>query len=305
MKGGNIMKRNSLFKVLPLVLFFFLVLPYCGSARDIAPVVSTDWLEENLTKPGLTILDVRKVEEYRTGHIANALNSYYGAWAYKKGELYSEIPDTDDLNDIIGSMGIDWDSWVVVVGKTDTPRESYQCSRVACTLQYAGLVNVALLDGGMNKWVRDKKPLSTTVVRAKEKPFAGRYKKDKFADKDYVRSRLGKIVLLDVREADLFTGKKKLDCIAKPGHMPGAVNLPTSCAFNDDGTFKSKDELAVIAESVAGKDRAKEIVTYCDTGQCCPTWSYLMREILGYSNIRIYDGSMQEWTQDPQNPVVK
>jgi thiosulfate/3-mercaptopyruvate sulfurtransferase len=250
------MKINVLSKLLSLIILVIL-LPGIGQARDIPPIVSADWLQANLKNPKLIILDVRRVEHYREGHIPKALSAFYGAWAYKKDGLFSEIPDLDDLNDTIGYAGISMDSWVVVTGKVDTPRLSYQSARVACTLQYAGLVNVALLDGGMNKWFSDKKPLSTNIIRTKEKPFQGKYQKDKFADKDYIKSRLGKIILLDVREPEYFTGKKKMDCVPQMGRIPGAFNLPTSCAFNKDGTFKAKEELAVIAEAAAGKDRSK------------------------------------------------
>ena len=269
------------------------------------PIVSVDWLEANLKNPKLIILDVRRVEDYREGHIPKAINAYHGAWAYKKGELFTEVPDPDDLEDTIGSVGIGWDSWVVVVGNARTLREIYQVSRVACTLRYAGLDDVAILDGGMDKWIRDNKPLSTDTVRAKERLFRGKFRKDHFADKEYVQSRLGKIVLLDVRESDIFTGKRKLDCITKLGHIPGAVNLPSSCAFNSDGTVKSKEALAALAEAAVGKDRSTEVVTYCDVGQCCPVWKYLMKRVLGYKNVRIYDGAMQEWTLDPDAPVTK
>ena len=95
-----------------------------------------------------------------------------------------------------------------------------------------------------------------------------------------------------------------MDCVAKAGHIPGALNMPTSCAFNADKTFKTKKELTAIVEAAAGQDRNQAIITYCDTGQCCPIWSYLMKQILGYTNVRLYVGSMQEWTQDPQAPVT-
>ena len=298
------MKSNVLSKLLPLIIFLIL-LPSLAGAREIAPIVSADWLQANRKNPKLIILDVRRVEDYREGHIPKALNAFYGAWAYKKNGLFSEIPELDDLDDTIGYAGISLNSWVVVTGKVDTPRLSYQSARVACTLQYAGLVNVALLDGGMNKWFSDKNPLSTDIVRTKKKPFQGKYRKEHFADKDYVKSRLGKIILLDVREPEYFTGKKKMDCVPQMGRIPGAFNLPTSCAFNKDGTFKSNDELAVIAEAATGKDRSKEIVTYCDIGQCCPVWSYLLAEVLGYTNVRLYIGSMQEWMNDPQAPVTR
>jgi thiosulfate/3-mercaptopyruvate sulfurtransferase len=298
------MKNNALSRLLVL-LILALLLPSIGQAREIPPIVSADWLLNNIKNPKLIILDVRRVELYREGHIPKALSAFYGAWAHKKDGLFSEIPELDDLNDTIGYAGISMNSWVVVTGKVDNPRESYQSARVACTLQYAGIVNVALLDGGMNKWFLDKNPLSTDIIHTKEKLFQGKYLKNSFADKDYIKSRLGKIILLDVREAEYFSGKKKMDCVPRSGRIPGAFNLPTSCAFNKDGTFKSKEELSVIAESAAGKDRSKEIVTYCDIGQCCPIWSYLLREVLGYSKVRLYDGSMQEWMEDVQAPVER
>jgi len=298
------MKANVFFKLLPLIVSVFL-LPVIGESRNIDPLVSTRWLAANLNNPKLIVLDVRRVEDYREGHIPGAVNCFYGAWTYQKDGLFSEIPDEDDLNDTIGYMGIGFDSWIVVTGRMDTPRLSYQSARVACTLQYAGIENVALLDGGMNKWIEEKRPLSNMVVRNRAKLFQGKYTKTKFAGKADIQNRLGSILLLDVREPEFFSGQKKLDCIPKTGHIPGAFNLPTSCAFNNDKTFKTKEELTAIVEAVTGKDRSKEIITYCDTGQCCPIWSYLLVEMLGYTNVRLYDGAMQEWMQDPQAPVVR
>ena len=297
------MKRNSLFKIILLAFLLFGV-PCTVMGRDIAPIVSIDWLEANLYNPGLIVLDVRRVEQFRENHIPKAVNVYYGAWAFKKGDLYTEVPELDDLFEMIGYAGIGYDSHIVVVGKTDTPMESYQVARVACTLQYAGIVNVALLDGGYNQWVNQKKPTSSTIVKVERRPFTGNVKREMFADKQYILSRMGKITLLDVREPDYFTGKKKLDCIPKPGWIPGAVNLPTSCAFTDEGTFKDKQTLTALAEEAVGPDRAKEIITYCDTGQCCPTWSYILKEVLGYQKVRIYDGAMQEWMQNSEAPVA-
>jgi thiosulfate/3-mercaptopyruvate sulfurtransferase len=291
--------------VLLFIALLVALLPGAAPAREMEPIVSVTWLAANLEKPNLVILDVRRVEEYLAGHIPKSLSAFYGAWAYKRAGLYTAIPDQQELDDLIGSAGIDFDSWVVVVGSMETPRESYKAGRVACTLQYAGIPNVALLDGGFDQWIQAKKPLETGLGRAKCKPFQGKYRTDLFADKEYVKSRLGKVVLLDVREREFFDGTRKMDCVPKAGRIPGAFNLPTSCAFNEDKTFRDKQALAVIAESAAGKDRTRDIVTYCDTGQCCPIWSYLMREILGYRNVRIYDGGMQEWMQDSVAPATK
>ncbi|NPU85179.1 MAG: sulfurtransferase [Syntrophaceae bacterium] len=298
------MKHSFLLKnLLPVLLFLVLSVP--AGAREIAPIVSVDWLDANLDNPRLIVIDVRKVEQYMEGHIPNAVSSFYRAWAFRKGELYSEIPEVDDLQEMVGEAGIGTDSLVVVAGSVATPRESYQSARVACTLQYAGIPNVALLDGGIDAWLRGKKRLSTLLRKPAAKPFTAKLKRDFIADKDYVKARMGKVLLLDVREPEIFSGKKKLDCITRAGHIPGAVNMPTSCAFTEDGTFKSPAMLAAIAEAAIGKDLSREVVTYCDVGQCCPTWAFILRELLGYHSVRIYDGSTQEWTADPSAPVEK
>jgi len=297
------MKNNVLSKLL-LLIILSLLLPCLSQARDISPVVSTDWLLANLKNPKLIILDVRRVEDYREGHIPGSVSSFYGAWAYMKDGMYSSLPEKDDIDDTVGYFGIGFDNWIVVVGCMDTPRLSYQSARVACTLQYAGIKNVALLDGGTNKWIKEKKPLSKKIERRKSKHFQGKYSGEKFAEKAYIKENLGKLILLDTREREFFTGEKKMDCVPKTGHIPGAFNMPTSCAFNDDKTFKTREELKVIVEAAAGKDPRAAIVTYCDIGQCCPTWAYLMSQVLGYTNVKLYGGAMQEWAKDPDAPVT-
>jgi thiosulfate/3-mercaptopyruvate sulfurtransferase len=300
---GYPVKRNIFFTFLPLLMLSFFLPAFC-LARDIAPVVSTDWLSANLKNPKLIILDVRRVEDYREGHIPGALNAFYGSWAYMKDGLFASLPEKDDIDDTIGYMGIRFDNWVVVTGCMDTPRLSYQSARVACTLQYAGVENVAILDGGMNKWIAEKKSMSKKIERRKSNNFKGKYSGDKFANKNYVKERLGKVILLDTREREFFTGEKKMDCVPKSGHIPGAFNMPTSCAFNEDKTFKTKEELTAVVEAAAGKNRSAAIVTYCDIGQCCPTWSFLLTEVLGYTDVRLYEGAMQEWAQDADAPVT-
>jgi thiosulfate/3-mercaptopyruvate sulfurtransferase len=298
------MKNKILSRLLPLIISILLI-PTFGQTRDIPPIVSTDWLVANLKNPKLVILDVRRVEDYREGHIPGALSSFYGSWAYMKDGLFGSLPEKDDIDDAISYVGIGFDNWVVVTGCMDTPRLSYQSARVACTLQYAGIKNVALLDGGTNKWIKEKKPMSTKIERRKAKIFRGKYTGEVFADKNYVKERLGKLIILDVREREFFSGEKKMDCVPVRGHIPGAFNMPTSCAFNGDKTFKTKEELNAIVEAAAGKDRSAAIITYCDMGQCCPIWSYLMRQVLGYPNVKLYVGSMQEWTQDSSAPVTR
>ena len=284
-----------------VALFLLLLLPCVSLARDIEPVVSTDWLEQNLSK--VIVLDVRKVEEYKAGHIPGAINVFYGSWAIKKVDLLNELPADDDLKDVLSSAGIEHTSSVVVVGKMDAPTDRVDFTRVAWTLKYAGVENVAVLSGGYNKWVSDKKPVSTEPVKPRAKAYKGKFNKDLLIKKGDLLGLLDKALIIDVREPDFYAGKKKMDFVAKLGHIKGAVNLPTSLLYEKDGAYKTKDALAGIAAGVAGSDLSREIILYCDTGKFCTAWWFMLRELLGYTNVKVYDGSFMEYTKDPSAPV--
>jgi len=295
------MKTLKCFKI--SLLLVLLLLPWTAMARDITPVVSTDWLQANLTNPKLVIVDVRKVEEYKAGHIPGAVNVFYGSWAVKKGELLNELPPLDDLMDTIGNAGIGPDSWVVLIGKTEKLPDRFDMTRVAWTLKYACVENVAILDGGMEQWVREKKPLSQETVRAKAKPFKTEIKKNLIVDKAFVLSRLGKAIIVDTRGPNFFAGKEKLPFVAKTGRIQGAVNLPVAQLFTSEGLYKDKAELAVLAGKAVGSDPDKEIILYCDTGKTCTSWAFVLTDLLGYKNVKIYDGSFMEWVTDPNAPM--
>lgn len=296
------MSKTGLLKAV-WIIFLIFIFPSIVSARDLSAIVSTDWLAKNLKSDKLIILDVRKVEYYQAGHIPGAINAFYRAWSFKKADLNAEVPEMDDLFEMVGSAGISLDNDVVVVGKTDTWQERVHIARVACTIQYAGVENIALLDGGHIKWAKEGKPLSRKIEHPKPVTFKGQINRTIFVKKDYILKNLEKILLVDVREPAFFKGQKKAEVATKAGHIPGAVNLPTSWIFAKDGTFKEKEVLQSLAAGVIGKDKDREIITYCDTGTCCPTWRFMLKEVLGYKRVYLYDGSIEEWTADPNAPV--
>ncbi|MCX5841203.1 MAG: rhodanese-like domain-containing protein, partial [Deltaproteobacteria bacterium] len=149
----------------------------------------------------------------------------------RKEGKHTELPPEDDLFDAIGDSGIAADSIVVVICKTYHCFYQVMAPSVLCTLQYAGLENVSILDGGHEKWVREKRPLSTEPVKAKKTVYRGKLNKELHVDKDYVNSHLGKATFVDVRELAMFSGERKQEFIGKTGRIPGAVNLPASAAY--------------------------------------------------------------------------
>lgn len=293
------MRKLNLKYLVPAVFLAFII-PIAATA---APVVTTDRLQLNLNAPGQVILDIRKVEEYKAGHIPGAVSSIYNTWAVKKGDLLNELPAEDDLRDALGAAGIRQDTTVVIIGKTDTPSDRADITRVGWTMKYAGVANVSLLSGAFNKWTADKKPVSTAPVKAKSVSYNGTFNPNIPAAKDYMMKSVGKILLVDAREKDFYAGRKKLPFVARAGHLKGAVNLPTSSVYNSDGTYKDKAALAALATPVVGSDLSREIIVYCDTGKVASTWWFMLTEVLGYRNAKLYDGSIQDWAADPNAPI--
>lgn len=290
-------------KCLLSIMAALFLLPLATFAQAADPIVSTDWLQQNLSNPNVVIVDVRKVEEYRDGHIPNAINVFYNSWAVTRDGLTNELPSEDDLRDLIGSLGVSKDTTVVVVSKNDPMPERFNMTRVAWTLRYAGVEKAAVLSGGHDKWVAEKREVSKTPNRGKKAPYDAPFNKGFVTDKAHVMANLGKATIVDVREAPFYKGEKKLDFVAKTGRIKGAVNLPNSLLFTPEGTFKSADALAAAATPVVGSDKDKEIIVYCDTGKTCTAWWLVLHDLLGYKNVKDYDGSSMEWLKDPGAPA--
>src|SRR3990170_3415635 len=138
-------------RVLP-ILILAMALPVVASALDLPKIVSTDWLEKNGSDASLRIVDIRTPEEYKAGHVPNAINVFYGSWAVTRNDLKNQLPENEDLADLLKDSGIDMKTPVVVVGKVDTVADQVNATRVAWTLRHVGVSQVGALDGGFNKW---------------------------------------------------------------------------------------------------------------------------------------------------------
>jgi thiosulfate/3-mercaptopyruvate sulfurtransferase len=287
-----------------LLISSIFLLPLFASGRDIAPVVSTDWLEKNLSNPKIVMVDIRKVEEYKQGHIPNAINLFMGSWAMKKKGLDLELPENDDLFDLIGSAGIKDNTLVVVINKTDTDFDRVDATRVAWTIIYGGAENVAILDGGYNKWLQEKKPVSTEMVKPNAMVYKGKVNKAAgFVSKEYVLSKIGKSIIIDARAPDAYFGVSKAPYAERVGHIQGAVNLPSQWIFTKEGTVIGKEELSAMVAGIVGKDVSREIIIYCGVGGNTSGWWFMIKEVLGYKDVKFYDGSIQEWSKDPNAPM--
>jgi len=304
-------------KKILIFLFLILAIAYSGFCdRIIPPVVSTDWLEENMYMQDLVIIDLRDPAEYGAGHVPGSISAFFPLWWIIKDGLLLELPETEVLFAFFESLGLTSYSNVVLVDKIDTDFDRADPGRVAWTLIYGGVENVAILNGGINKWVADGKAMDTEATIPNPSFFDGIINEDLVVDKEYVERKLRfrKSIIVDARIPEDYFGISYMFA-SKPGHISGATNFPIPWVFNEDGTLKLS-ELPAMAEGILGKYpdfpgrnrhykcKQKKIILYCGVGGYAAVLWFLLTEVLDYENVTVYDGAIQEWTLDPEAPVT-
>lgn len=286
-------------KCLPAFLCLML-LPRFAPCRDLPAFVSAEWLHAHLGSSGLIVLDIRSIDLYKKGHVPEALDAPFSEWVTQNSGLLLELPSSSSIQELLGRLGVSVDSHVVVVNKTDTDWNRADATRVAWTCIAAGIRNSAVLDGGFNRWQKLRLPVSSEDVVPLAGTFDHPVSRASVIQKEELMQKLGTALIVDARTPEDYFG-----ITAEGGHIPGARNLPAPWIYRDDGTLRSTAELKAMAAGVIGEPSTREIVVYCEVGGFASTAWFLFSEVLGYPKVRIYDGSFQQWLQDPKAPVTK
>ena len=266
------------------------------------PVVSCQWLAANADRPNLTIVDIRSADEYAAGHLPGSVSIPFdvpvSTWISAPDGLLLELPDTGRLFEALGAAGITRDSHVVVVGAVGQPPfPQAGATRVAQTLAYAGVANASILDGGFPRWAAEGLPTTTEVPTPRAGTFTGAPVDGLFVDREYVERGLGELLLVDNRDAAVYSGDVVEPWADKAGHIPTARSLPAEQIWNADGTYRDVEQLRAAAEPVVGADRDREVVLYCGVGGYASSWQFVLNRLLGYRDVKLYDGSAQEWVR--------
>jgi thiosulfate/3-mercaptopyruvate sulfurtransferase len=270
-------------------------------------LVSTQWVSERVDDPKVRLVEVDvDTSAYDKGHIKNAVG-----WNWQsqlQDNVRRDILHESQFKDLMSKSGISNDSTVVLYGDNNNWFAAYALWQ----LKYYGHKDARLMNGGRKKWELEGRPLTTDAPKV----VVTQYKVS--GPDQSLRARRELIFdilknknayLVDVRSPDEFTGK----VIAPPGlsetaqrggHIPGAVSLPWSKAANEDGTFKSYDELVKLYDS-QGVRPDREAVAYCRIGErSSHTW-FVMKYLLGFDKVRNYDGSWTEWGNLVDAPIEK
>jgi thiosulfate/3-mercaptopyruvate sulfurtransferase len=259
-------------------------------------LVSTDWAEKNLGTDNVVFVEVDEdTSAYDTGHIPGAVKLDW------KSELQDQIRrdfiDREHFEQLLSEKGISSDDTVVLYGGNNNWFAAY----AYWYFTLYGHRDVRLLDGGRKKWELDGRPLSQDPVSRPRTEYRAQEQDTNIrAFRDEVLAAIGHKNLVDVRSPDEFSGKLLAPAhlpqeqSQRPGHIPTALNVPWSKAANEDGTFKSDDELRQLYAE-AGLDDGKETIAYCRIGErSSHTW-FVLKELLGHSSVKNYDGSWTEY----------
>jgi thiosulfate/3-mercaptopyruvate sulfurtransferase len=280
-------------------------------ADAVEPLVSPRWLNEHTGDPDLLVLDIRSALDgggaaaYAAGHIPRAVHSDYdkGGWRVTRSGVPFQLPSAAELEALIGELGIDEDTHVVVVPAGVHVLDFGAAARVYWTLKVAGHAKVSILDGGFAAWKADPaNPIESGLNMPVPKIFTVAVDQRLAAQTDEVAevSKSGSATLLDARPARFFAGREKAPAAKAYGHIPGALNLD-SAAFYDAGINRLRPaaELAALAASLP----SGPVVSYCNTGHWASTNWFVLSEVLGRKDARLYYGSMVAWTADAGRPV--
>jgi thiosulfate/3-mercaptopyruvate sulfurtransferase len=287
---------------------FIGVVGFAGQAKAADPLVDVAWVKAHIGKSNVVFLDVRPQVAYLRGHIPGAVHTNYGkdGWRMKVGRVVGMMPsDTAKLAKLIGGLGIDNSSHVVLVSPGRSSTDMGISTRLFWTFKVLGDDNVSILNGGMAAYLAqvDKKgqpvnPLEKGMKKAEAKTFKVALRKDMLPDRNAVKAEIGKsgVTLVDNRPSDQYLGVTRPGVDSESGTIPSAHNVPQQwLTVNGGGTFRSKAELEKLYAAAGVPTKGKQI-NFCNTGHWASVGWFASSQILGNKKAELYDGSMSDWT---------
>ena len=287
-----------------------LVLWLTSLAALAQPLVDAAWAVANIGKPGVVFIDFQGRPDYQRAHIPGAVNSNYGKDGWREDRARDKVPDMFPENpaalvELIGRLGIDNDTHVVLVPPGMNVTDMGQGTRVYWTFKVLGHDKVSVLNGGMNAYTNDdKRPLQAGAVTPQAKTFKANLRKEMLLTIDDVKkAQADNRLLIDARPEDQYAGINRHPRSTQSGTIAGARSVPHNwMTVNGGGMFRPKAQLEQLY-AVANVPTAGENIQFCNTGHWASIGWFVASELVGNKESRMYDGSMVEWTMLKGGPV--
>lgn len=264
-------------------------------------LAETTWLKDQLNDKNVVVVDVRKKDSYDANHIPGAV--WYDPARLKDDADKLHVISSDAFAKLAGDLGIDNSKTVV----TYDDSAGLSAARLWWVLDYYGQKHAKVLNGGWPKWAKDALPESKEVPAVQKATFTAKSDDTVLCAIDYLKDKSAKpdpnVIILDVRTVAEYNGSDVR--AAKGGHVPGAINLDwqRSMTDNDPKVWKSAAELAKQFAD-AGVVPGKQVITYCQTGVRA-AHSLFTLKLMGYENVKNYDGSWQEWGNSKDTNIAQ
>lgn len=285
-------------------LLLFLLLFTSPLLLAAQPLVDGAWLVANLDKPNLLVVDLQPGPAYLQYHVPGAIHSDYADWRRPDAKGTPQmLPPVTELEQLIGGLGIDNQTHVVLVVTGRSAGELASATRVYWTLKALGHDAVSILDGGLIAYAQGQGRLEKELNQPRATTFKTQLRPEYRVDAEQVKAALDTSTrLIDNRSGaehmGLLSGEKE-----RPGTLPGAVNLPFDwLTVNGGATFHKPENLKRIYQAV-GVPLQGEQISFCHTGHRTSLAWFVSHELLGNTRARLYDGSIAEWAVDPALPM--
>lgn len=275
------------------------------------PLVDAAWLAQNLGNESIVVLDIRDLVEgadpYAAGHVPGAIAARYSeaGWRAPVNNVPGMLPPVEQIQASIAALGVNEDSQVVIVPAGTSASEFGGATRVYWTFKVLGHDAVTILDGGWAGWTKANGEVSTEATAPVAGDFKAEFRPELLAGVDEVTQAIESDAnLIDARTVAQFIGQEKTNTVQTLGHIPTAVNINFDKFYDaQNASFASADTIAQLANA-AGVGGKSDFIAFCNTGHLASIAWFGLSEVEGIDNVRLYDGSMAEWTADPARPVV-
>jgi len=287
-----------------------LLLAACVAAEGslkVQPLIKADWLHQNLQ--AVVPLDIRQGRPgaaFIDAHVPGAVHSPYGQdpWRVTRNGVPGMMPEVRDLELLIGSLGIRNDDHVVIVPQGQSAVEFGAATRVYWLFKVLGHEKVAILDGGFDAWLAAGYSTESGMNRRPSATYAAHVQPQLVANKqDIVAALESGLPLIDARPTNYYRGEAKARVVARHGTIPGAKSLPPEKLTIGNRGVLVDSATAAAAWRAAGLPLAGEQIAFCNMGHLASLAWFTAYEILGNRQARLYDGSLVEWSADPELPM--